>query len=141
MTDAPQKRKKPAAHRSPSAKSIKSLRAAAGWTPQDLATKLRVSLSSAQSWESGRADMPAGYWALMVAQAVYVLAANEDPAGEDVRNLRVAMGWTQSDFAERVGTSLRRVSGWERDEHRIHPGLWRAMRVFLALEHPEHVSV
>lgn len=141
ITTEKKPRKRKSVYRSPSAKSIKALRTAAGWTPQQLAEKLRVGPGSVKAWEAGTSEMPAGYWSLMVVQAVYVISSMEEPKGQDVLNLRLAMGWTQSDFAERAGTSFRRVSGWERDEHRIHPGLWKALRVFLALEHPEHVAV
>lgn len=134
-------RRRTPAYRSPSAKAIVSLRTKVGWTQEGLAERLRVGPGSVKAWEKGTSSMPASTWSLFVVQAIYQIAGDEEPTGKDVLNLRQAMGWTQTDFAERAGTSFRRVSGWERDEHKIHPGLWRAMRVFLAIEHPEHVAV
>ena len=128
------------APRSPSPASVSALREAAGWTAEDLAEKVSASVSDVYAWESGKRKMHPCLWALMIARSVYEMSVHEDPTPEDVRNLRASAGWTQSDFADRAGTSFRRVAGWELGEHKMKKGLWRAMRVFMALEKPEHVA-
>lgn len=135
------KRVRAPAYRSPSAKAVVSLRTKVGWDQAELAEKLRVSVGSVRAWEAGTSPMPSGTWSLFAIQAVYQLASNEKPTGTDITNLRQSMGWTQEEFADRVGTSARRVSDWERDNHKMHIGLWRAMRVSSAIEDPEHVAV
>ena len=126
--------------RNPAPASVTALREAAGWSIEQLAEKIHASPADVQAWEEGRRKMHPGLWALMVARSVYEMSAFEEPQPEDVRNLRASAGWTQTDFADRAGTSFRRVAGWELGEHKMKRGLWRALRVFVALENPEHVA-
>lgn len=126
---------------SPSPESIVVLREATGWTQEDLAQKIHARLKEVHDWESGRRKMHPGLWALMVARSVYEMSINEEPTPEAVRNLRTSADWTQVDFADRACTSYRRVAGWELGEHKLKKGLWRALRVFTALEKPGHVAI
>lgn len=134
-------KKKAPAYRSPSAKAIRSLRNKLGWTTEESASHLRVSDASFKAWEAGKRDMPPGLWALFVIQAVYVLSGNEEPTPQDVYNLRMSTGMNQPEFGAQLGTSGRRVYGWELGEHKIHLGLWRALRLFQAIEAPDQLSI
>lgn len=128
-------------YRSPSPQAIQRLRESVGWEVSDMAHNLRVTEGVAKAWESGKTDMPPGLWVLLVVQAVYSLSGEEVPEPETIKSLRMAMGWTQEEFASRVSTTARRVWGWETGERPIHPGLWRALRVACALENPDHLSI
>ncbi len=48
---------------------------------------------------------------------------------ELLRNIRLAMGWTQADMAERLGVSFQAVSQWERGDRALPVAMaWRYVR-------------
>lgn len=51
--------------------------------------------------------------------------------GENIKNIRVAGGMTQKEFAEKMQTTQQRVSEWELDK--VEPSLYNVIRMLKIL--------
>lgn len=124
----------------PTPESLKNLCDTCQWSRGDVAKMLHVSERTVGSWENGETEMHAAHFHLLTIFAIYKMSENESPTPIDIKNLRMSLGLNQNEFAKMMSSSPRRVSGWEIGETTPHHGLWRAMRVFSALEDPTSIS-
>lgn len=52
-----------------------------------------------------------------------------NPAAEEVRAAREAVGLSQTAAAELIHSTLRTWQDWEAGKARMHPGLWELFRI------------
>lgn len=125
----------------PTPEALQNLRETCKWSVKDVAEITHVSKDVVKSWENGKKPMPASSFHLLTIFAIYQISKNEEPTPLDIKNLRMSLGLNQKEFADMMSSSMRRVAGWEIGETLPHHGLWRAMRLFAALEDPSTISM
>lgn len=102
-------------------------------TLQQSAELLGHDVKEIQSWEDGSVAPPPSALRLMLIQSVYTLSETEDYTPQDLRNLRVGLKMSQTEFGKMLGVNSRHISGWETGERPIPSHVWKRARVFASI--------
>ncbi len=115
---------------------LREARVARGWTQTELARRSGLSLASMTRWENGQRNMSwESFEAIREALEKGRSAGRKEaarrvrqrfsrgpgtpgrplPNGEQLRQARLALGWTQEELARASGVALANISRWERD--------------------------
>lgn len=115
------------------ATAFRKFRELAKLTPHQAAELLGHEVNEILSWEDGSAPPPPSALRLMLIQSVYTLSETEDYTPQDLRNLRVGLKMSQTEFGKMLGVNSRHISGWEIGERPIPNHVWKRARVFAAI--------
>lgn len=113
--------------------AFRKFRELAKLTLQEAADLLGHDTNELQRWEDGSVPPPPSALRLMLIQSVYTLAENEEYTPQDLRNLRVGLKMSQSEFGKMLGVNSRHISGWEIGERPIPSHVWKRARVFASI--------
>jgi transcriptional regulator with XRE-family HTH domain len=88
---------------------LREQRLALGLTPNELAERLKLAPTTVRSWENEIRAVPQGRWA-----QVHQVLAEPPVSGDEIRQARLAAGWTLAEFgAAAGGVRLSQVATWE----------------------------
>jgi transcriptional regulator with XRE-family HTH domain len=111
---------------------LQEAREALGWTIYDLAREAEVSVSAVWRWEHDERRMSKpmfervqgalargrlGQATGMAARRPRRRVRRQYLAGAQLREMRLAAGWTMTELGRRVGVGYKTVSQWEREQH------------------------
>ena len=96
---------------------IKSIREVLELSQAEFAEKLSVSRKTIVRWESGRA-IPSPNQKFQLEDLEKIAIGFEVPyyTPDEIRRIREKRGWTQEEFAKKIGTTQREISRWESGE-------------------------